>query len=837
MCFCFCTRSFAQKTNDARVQTQPFAALTFPTFQHKTTSFHYCWFPPCFQVGRGNWGEINKEVVRRERFDKEFASTIGDAASAALGPNARKKRFGNGASSRSNPKRQRTQNNEMDTETFLAMWDREREQQQQSATPTRKKQTQQIEQLSPSGMAFHLQQGYQLQFAMGGSVLADSFSGVSPYERHDAVNVFNIGNVADKFFEPRPPPSARPRPPPNTANHRRGGGTAGPHNLSPRQKKYDANNSRINRASSPRHKKYDANNPEEKQKWLEHQQQKYERHVNKKSKLRDRRRQKKQQNHNQKEPGDGGDRRDGGDWREERGGRNSNSYSSRNSRNSRNSNNQEEHLSTRQIKGEAATKVQSMFRGMHAREQYEDMLDQADASTLLQAHARGFAVRMEVAEMNVAAIKVQRLYRESATRKRKTRTTRNNRMSIGRYNDEHNNEYNTRPTGTSRRPMNLREKKGRAAIKIQALERGRVARADVEMLEDEMDSAIAIQKHMRGKAVRLEIQEQHQSARSIQKHARGQLVRNGFCPDPHYQAPKKLGTPRPGAAIHTGKGQRTSATHKSIKVTKGTKGTKGQSRSSSASAPRSSHGQLHGTKEVNTAAIKVQSLYRGHVAREDVEDMREEADAASLIQAQIRGKGVRLEVMEMNRAAKVIQRHERGNQARDYVEEMREDDESSTMIQKHVRGAAVRMEISELHNAGTLIQKTVRGKQARAKYGKTKSVGRTSIDIEEPKEESQAEAEEEDNETEEEREEVEVVEQEETEEPAATMIRCVAIHDFDSTGEGEEADDLPFDTGTIIIATDTSEDWWCGYRENEGPSGKHGYFPHNYVQVQVAEDR
>ena len=87
-----------------------------------------------------------------------------------------------------------------------------------------------------------------------------------------------------------------------------------------------------------------------------------------------------------------------------------------------------------------------------------------------------------------------------------------------------------------------------------------------------------------------------------------------------------------------------------------------------------------------------------------------------------------------------------------------------------------------------------------------------------------------------EREEVEVVEQEETEEPAATMIRCVAIHDFDSTGEGEEADDLPFDTGTIIIATDTSEDWWCGYRENEGPSGKHGYFPHNYVQVQVAED-
>ena len=55
--------------------------------------------------------------------------------------------------------------------------------------------------------------------------------------------------------------------------------------------------------------------------------------------------------------------------------------------------------------------------------------------------------------------------------------------------------------------------------------------------------------------------------------------------------------------------------------------------------------------------------------------------------------------------------------------------------------------------------------------------------------------------------------------------RFVAMHTFESADD----DDLTFQKGDIIIATDTQGDWWEGRLERDGTNGETGSFPHNYV--------
>ena len=56
--------------------------------------------------------------------------------------------------------------------------------------------------------------------------------------------------------------------------------------------------------------------------------------------------------------------------------------------------------------------------------------------------------------------------------------------------------------------------------------------------------------------------------------------------------------------------------------------------------------------------------------------------------------------------------------------------------------------------------------------------------------------------------------------------RFEAEHSFKST----DAEDLTFEKGDIIVATDTEGDWWQGRLEKDGTNGKVGSFPHNYVK-------
>ena len=690
-------------------------------------------------VSRGNWGELNKEVVRRDHVDDEFTPIIRDAANATYNPKRYMSTVFKGIptavlSQRLSSKRSRRQKKEMmeplkdentmDTATFLAMWDAEKEQQQRqrqrqeqpsqsSGNNQQRQQQQQTRQqrqqpteISPSGMAFHLQQGYKLQFAMGDGMLSDGFDAISPYERHDAVNVFNIGTIADNFFEPRPPPSSqRPHAPPNTATTR-GINTATTRKISPNKHRRQQQKSAGGAISE---------NSMQKERWLADKNRKMEQQARKKSGIRARRKQK-------------------GEARRQ--------------------------TNVRQVKGDAAAKIQAVYRGNVAREEYEDLLDQTDAACLIQSQIRGKAVRLEYVEMNAAAECIQ-LYARSNSRLSDSelpeeileafqifdkdgngfisvaelchymttlgdKLTRTEIETIiqeadidgdGQINYEefihgpatnsnsnsYSNSYsNSDPYSQNKHPvvkrkLNAREKKGQAAIRIQALERGRIARRDVDILEDEMDAATLIQAQLRGKAVRLEHTEMNHAASNIQKHVRGKLIRKGFKPDTNYKPTVQKRLAPPGAPM--------SAQYNNSR--------RGITKSTTEKRKRT-----EGSLSEKEAATNIQSVYRGYVSREEVESLRDDTDAATLIQAQIRGKAVRLEHKEMNHAATAIQSSRRGQLARDETEDIRDDTDAATLIQAQIRGKAVRLEHKEMRDAASLIQKCERGIQARVKHGR-----------------------------------------------------------------------------------------------------------------------
>jgi Ca2+-binding EF-hand superfamily protein len=72
------------------------------------------------------------------------------------------------------------------------------------------------------------------------------------------------------------------------------------------------------------------------------------------------------------------------------------------------------------------------------------------------------------------------------------------------------------------------------------------------------------------------------------------------------------------------------------------------------------------------------------------------------------------------------------------------------------------------------------------------------------------------------------IEESENVEVEDVQVRCIAVHEFVPQTE----DDLGFDADDVIIATDTSDDWWYGYLEVSGVESFHGQFPSNYVKVQ-----
>ncbi|XP_064653020.1 uncharacterized protein LOC135503391 [Lineus longissimus] len=111
--------------------------------------------------------------------------------------------------------------------------------------------------------------------------------------------------------------------------------------------------------------------------------------------------------------------------------------------------------------------------------------------------------------------------------------------------------------------------------------------------------------------------------------------------------------------------------------------------------------------EETEAATKIQATFRGHKARKE---LAEETEAATKIQAGFRGHKARRELAEERQAATKIQAGFRGNKAR---KELAEETEAATKIQAGFRGHKARKELAEEKKAATKIQAGFRGFQTR----------------------------------------------------------------------------------------------------------------------------
>jgi Ca2+-binding EF-hand superfamily protein len=206
-----------------------------------------------------------------------------------------------------------------------------------------------------------------------------------------------------------------------------------------------------------------------------------------------------------------------------------------------------------------------------------------------------------------------------------------------------------------------------AALKIQAVHRGKQARKELQEKREMEAAAVKIQAVHRGKQARKEMQEKHEMEAAAVKIQ----------------------------AVHRGKQARK---------------------------------EMQEKHEMEAAALKIQAMHRGKQTRMELRKEREEQEAAALkIQAMHRGKQTRMELRkereEQEAAALKIQAMHRGKQTRMELRKEREEQEAAALkIQAMHRGKQTRMELrkerEEQEAAALKIQAMHRGKQTRMELRK-----------------------------------------------------------------------------------------------------------------------
>jgi Ca2+-binding EF-hand superfamily protein len=177
-----------------------------------------------------------------------------------------------------------------------------------------------------------------------------------------------------------------------------------------------------------------------------------------------------------------------------------------------------------------------------------------------------------------------------------------------------------------------------AALKIQAVHRGKQARKELQEKREMEAAAVKIQAVHRGKQARKEMQEKHEMEAAAVKIQ----------------------------AVHRGKQARK---------------------------------EMQEKHEMEAAALKIQAVHRGKQTRMELRKEREEQEAAALkIQAMHRGKQTRMELRkereEQEAAALKIQAMHRGKQTRMELRKEREEQEAAALkIQAMHRGKQTRMEL------------------------------------------------------------------------------------------------------------------------------------------------
>nr|XP_033478007.1 abnormal spindle-like microcephaly-associated protein [Epinephelus lanceolatus] len=394
--------------------------------------------------------------------------------------------------------------------------------------------------------------------------------------------------------------------------------------------------------------------------------------------------------------------------------------------------------------------IQAQYRGHAQRRWFQILKLQHRSAVVIQRAFRGHAVRQQVVKMRCAAVIIQRWYRASVKRDMERQMfvrmkcaaitiQAAYRGKVARELLKKQHEAATiiqaafRKYTAQRRYLVLRKAAAVIQQKYRATILARKTKKDYVALRS---AALAIQANWRGRAVRKRIEKQHQCATLIQAYYRRHKAQAEYrskracaltiqC---HYRA-FVAGKETRKAYLH----MRTAC----VTVQAGFRGmrvrTELKKKHQAATVIQSSvrmflcrkryfllqsaaiiiqsryrallvcRAQQNEYKELKQATIKIQAVYRGFRARED---LKKRHNAATAIQAQFRMHRMRMAYLATKCAAIIVQECYRAKMLRDQqMQRYRTMKSAALVIQAAYRGHRARSKIAEMHRAATVIQR------------------------------------------------------------------------------------------------------------------------------------
>uniref|UniRef100_A0A671VR07 Assembly factor for spindle microtubules n=1 Tax=Sparus aurata TaxID=8175 RepID=A0A671VR07_SPAAU len=377
----------------------------------------------------------------------------------------------------------------------------------------------------------------------------------------------------------------------------------------------------------------------------------------------------------------------------------------------------------------AALRIQSWYRMQRCLHQYRKIKTSA---VLIQAQYRGHAQRKRVEKTRCAAVTIQRRFRASLERDVERRMFLRTRCAAVTIQAAYRGKV-------TRKSLERRHK---AATVIQAAFRKRAAQRRYLLLRKA--AAVIQRKH---RATILRIEKWHQCAALIQAYYRRHKAQAEYrlkkaaatVIQRHYRS-YVIAKEKRAAYLHMRKacvtlqagfrGTRVRTElkkkHRAATVIQSTvrmflcrkryfllqsAAIVVQSRYRALVAGRAQQNEYNGLKQ---AAIKMQAVYRGFRARED---LKKRHSAARAIQAQFRMHRIRMAYLATKCAAIIIQERFRAKMLRDQqMQQYRTMKSAAVYIQAAYRGHRARRKIAEMHQAATLIQREFLTFQERKRF-------------------------------------------------------------------------------------------------------------------------
>ena len=264
------------------------------------------------------------------------------------------------------------------------------------------------------------------------------------------------------------------------------------------------------------------------------------------------------------------------------------------------------------IENDAATKIQAMHRGKLARREIREQKDQTTAAVKIQAVHREKQARKELTKQNEEPDEPSETDEEAVESLVAELVDTSVTLEEGDEADEADVDL---------------DEQAAAAVKIQAMHRGKQARGEMQEQKEQTAAAVKIQAVQRGKQARKELEEQKEqtaAAVKIQAMHRGKQARKEL-----EEQKEQTAAAVKIQAVHRGKETRMELRR-----------------------------EREEQAELAAAALKIQAVHRGEQTRMELRKQREEeqeqAAAALKIQAVHRGKQTRMELRkERERVAKL----------------------------------------------------------------------------------------------------------------------------------------------------------------------------------------